>query len=42
MGTYVNPGNISFQEAMNSKIYVDKSGLIPYTNSAIRTQQKSF
>ena len=42
MGTYMNPGNILFQEAINSKIYVDKSGLIPYTNSVIRTQQKTL
>ena len=42
MGIYVNPGNISFQEAINSKIYVDKSELIPYTNSVIRTQQKNL
>ena len=42
MGIYVNPGNISFQEAINSKIYVDKSGLIPYTNSVIRTRQKNL
>ena len=42
MGTYMNPGNILFQEAINSKIYVDKSGLIPYTNSVIRTQQKNL
>ncbi len=42
MGIYVNPGNIAFQEAVNSKIYVDKSGLIPYTNSVIRTQQKNL
>nr|WP_304709763.1 hypothetical protein [uncultured Acetatifactor sp.] len=38
MGIYVNPGNISFQEAINSKTYVDKSGRIPYTNSVIRTR----
>ena len=42
MGIYVNPGNMSFQEAINSKIYVDKSGLIPYTNIVIRTQQKNL
>ena len=42
MGIYANPGNMSFQEAIDSKIYVDKSGLIPYTNSVIRTQQKNL
>ena len=33
MGTYVNSGNIAFQEAVNSRIYIDKSELILYTNS---------
>lgn len=42
MGIYVNPGNILFQEAINSKIYVDKSELISYTNSVLRTQQKNL
>ena len=42
MGIYVNPGNILFQESINSKIYVDKSKLILYTNSVIRTQQKNL
>jgi len=40
MGIYLNSGNISFQQALNSKIYVDKSMLISYTNSAIYTEQK--
>ena len=25
MGVYLNPGNVDFQEVLNSKIYVDKS-----------------
>lgn len=41
MGIYVNPGNIAFREAVNSMIYVDKSGLISYTNSVLNTQQKN-
>ena len=28
MGSYLNPGNIEFQESLNSKIYIDKTGLI--------------
>ena len=40
MGIYLNPGNTDFQEALNSRIYVDKSGLIGITNSVIRTEQK--
>ena len=42
MGTYVNPGNTAFTEAINSKIYVDKSELISYTNSVINTKQKNI
>ncbi len=40
MGIYLNPGNIDFQQALNSKIYVDKSMLIEYANSVIYTEQK--
>ena len=40
MGVYLNPGNVDFQEVLNSKIYVDKSELIQYTNSVLRTTQK--
>jgi len=40
MGIYLNPGNEDFRQALNSKIYVDKSELIAYTNSVLRTEQK--
>ena len=40
MGIYLNPSNIDFQQALNSKIYVDKSMLIDYSNSVIYTEQK--
>ena len=40
MGIYLNPGNDRFQLSLNSKIYVDKSNLISYTNSVIRTAQR--
>ena len=40
MGIYLNPGKLLFKEAVNSQIYVDKSGLIEYTNNAIGTEQK--
>ena len=40
MGIYLNPGNRSFQMSLNSKIYVDKSNLIAYTNSVINTEQR--
>lgn len=40
MGIYLNPGNHSFQISLNSKIYVDKSHLISYTNSVINTAQR--
>ena len=40
MGQYFNPGNISFQSALNSQIYVDKSGLVGLTNSILNTEQR--
>ncbi len=40
MGQFVNPDNSSFMEAVNSEIYVDKSGLIDCTNRLICTKQK--
>lgn len=40
MGSYLNPGNEKFYEACNSKIYVDKTELIRYTNSVLRTSSK--
>ena len=40
MGIYLNPENVDFQEVLNSKIYVDKSELIQYTNSDLRATLK--
>lgn len=40
MGIYVNPGNENFRMVVNSKIYVDKTGLIEYTNDVIGTEQR--
>lgn len=40
MGIYLNPDNDGFQESVHSKIYVDKTGLIAYTNEIIHTEQK--
>lgn len=40
MGLYLNPGNRSFQFAVNSEIYVDKTGLIEFTNSVINTEKR--
>ncbi|MDY4921093.1 MAG: AAA family ATPase [Phascolarctobacterium sp.] len=37
MGMFLNPDNGAFQVALNSKIYVDKTGLISYTNKVINT-----
>ena len=37
MGRFVNPDNSAFQVALNSRIYVDKTGLIEYTNSVLDT-----
>ena len=40
MGIYLNPNNDRFRQALNSEIYVDKSGLIAVTNKKISTEQK--
>ena len=40
MGIYVNPNNDGFKQSLNSKIYVDKSGMIEITNSLLDTEQK--
>ncbi len=40
MGTYLNPGNYGFAESLNSEIYVDKTGLIAYTNKVLNSRQK--
>lgn len=40
MGKYLNPSNKGFKIARNSKIYVDKTGLIKHTNSVLDTEQR--
>lgn len=40
MGVYLNPGNGTFQESLNSEIYVDKTGLISYMNKMMETERK--
>lgn len=35
MGMFLNPDNSAFQAVLNAKIYVDKSGLLNYTNSVL-------
>ncbi len=40
MGTYLNPGNMRFQMAVNSEIFVDKSEMIRYLNTLINTNQR--
>lgn len=37
MGNFVNPDNSAFQVALNSEIYVDKTGLLSYTNKVLDT-----
>lgn len=37
MGRFLNPGNSAFSVALNSKIYVDKTGLLDITNEVIDT-----
>ena len=37
MGIFFNPGNGSFTKDRNYEIYVDKTGLLDYTNSVLGT-----
>lgn len=39
MGRYLNQGKENFQKSVNSEIYVDKTGLIEYTNRVLNTLQ---
>lgn len=39
MGNYLNPGNESFRKMVNSEIYIDKTGLLKYTNKVLGTMQ---
>lgn len=42
MGIYLNPGNEEFYNAVrNSKIYVDKTELIKFTNSVLCSEQRN-
>ena len=40
MGIYVNPGNVLFETARFSDIYVDKSMLIARTNALYRKERR--
>ena len=40
MGIYLNPGNVGFRKSLRSEIYVDKTGLISYTNKVLDTRQQ--
>ena len=40
MGTYLNPGFDRFAITVNSDIYVDKSEMITYLNSILKTEQR--
>ena len=42
MGNYVNPTNDCFLEALNSSMYVDKTGLISFFNSVLSTKYKEI
>jgi len=39
MGIYLNPGAKKLQKALNSEIYIDKSGIIGYLNKVVDTEQ---
>lgn len=40
MGRFVNPTGSAFQDVLNSRIYVDKTELLAYTNQVIDTTSK--
>ena len=40
MGIYLNPGRQSYQMAVNSEIFIDKTGMIRYLNTVVNTQQR--
>ena len=40
MGNYLNQDGKKFYEITHSDIYVDKTGLLTYTNSVLQTLQK--
>ena len=40
MGIFLNPGNDLFKMAVNSQIYVDKSGIIEIINRALNTNDR--
>lgn len=42
MGICLNPGQEGFEEALNSEIYVDKTGLIAYTNRVLGSARKNI
>lgn len=39
MGRFVNPDNSAFRVAINSEIYIDKTGMLAYTNKVLGTKQ---
>lgn len=40
MGIYLNPGKRLFEMSLNSEIYVDKTGMIAYTNKVLCSEQR--
>ena len=42
MGIYLNPENNEFKKAVNSKIYVDKTELLAFTNGNLNTEHQNI
>ena len=40
MATYLNPGKTAYEEAVNSEIFIDKTEMILYLNSILKTKKK--
>ena len=42
MGIYLNPGNDEYIKAVNSKIYVDKTGILSAVNGYLDTEHRNI
>ena len=40
MGRFVNPNAAAFQCVVNLEVYIDKTGLLEYSNKALRTNAR--
>lgn len=41
MGAYLNPGKEAFEEAVNSEIFIDKTEMLGYLNTIVKTKHRA-